>query len=1304
MTLRLACLLTLLTLCAAALAAPTVFWASDPVRPGETVVVVGDGLDRCTIKILRVPDTAPPGPSSLDLIASALGTPPIQATPGSVKFVVPAELPPGLYAYRISTPEGGVIQFLNRPVVWWAQAEGGSTLAPGGTLRVFGKNLRNTLGRPAAIELTGARTVRLPATGDSFALQAALPADLPEGVYYAHVLTGWGGSYGRSDGTRIEVARPKAWPTQVFNVHDFGAEGKGQTDDTEAIKAALAAAAKAGGGVVLFPRGRYQVSDSLEIPRFVTLKGEGRELVSIFWPDVQNPPAQQLKGTNTFGIEDLTFYCANYSRFLAAETTEPSAGNVRLRRVTVRANRFRGHMEAAEVDRRLKAGSGNQCPLLALGGSAVEITDCDLYSSGMAFWLYRLRGAYVARNTFSNGRWGWYSLSGSDGVIFENNRIVGGDLMATGGGLNTLDGSNYSQYVYYAHNTLVNMFGWDREAMTSDAGGGAYFGRASTSLDKTVTLADNTKLQGRDWKGAGLYILDGKGAGQYRRVVSAGARDIAVDSPWQVPPDATSTVTLCAYQGRCLFVDNDFTDAGLALQLYGNAIEHILANNRSARTAGYHNFGMIYSDGIQPNWYIQWLDNRITEGNVFWGDHDNHRLSGEAHIGVYAFPPKPDWDCPLTLGTIIRRSVLENNAHIMLGCEWGTAFDRTGRYVRDVLVEGNAISHSDMGVFAYSTADGVVLRNNRFVDVKSPLGGPGMSKAFVSPIERASALRISLQSLVDDLLGPTSSGNPPPAEGGGQGGRKVSQWPDVAATLDALAKLPNGSPDEPRLRTKALRLALAQIAKAHPDGFPLTALSETLGLAVRMPWESPSHVDLQNRPTGGPSRLDLIVTTTMPLGEALPVSAEAKMPDGWTAKPSESADLSEKTPVTLGIPMTIPPGEWGGHDFPVTLSVGLGADTLRLHTTIMSGSGFVRKWMLLGPFPNKTGAPLDLSLEPPEDGIDLGGEYDGVAGKIRWQPWEDGDWLDFKDMYKLDKPGVAYAVACINSPKDMPAEIRLGASSGVALTVNGEPVWSSDRVDRRGPSGQRAPIRLKAGDNVIMLKLCGADDAWTVVCELGPAPKGDPLTGVTVISPAQFKGRACFTPPPPRPAGEVGEIKYPAGVNWKLIQSDDFDRTTLGARWRVGGGNWKVGGGMVQASGDGFVALAYAEPLPAPVRIEYDCRVAGDLGGDLSAFWLTRPAEYTSGYLVGFGSNGNTTNKLMLGNDELAKSAAPLVQPGKWHHVIVQFLKNGRVQQIVDGQLSLDFQGKDPGEAKFAGLWAWGRDGLFRKVRVYTGG
>ena len=1270
---------------ALAAASPSIFWASDPVRPGEAVVVVGDGLAGARVSIGRFPDTPNTGPGDrTEAPADTRQVTPIQPSDGSVKCAIPADAKPGLYALRLETATGATTAALNRPVVWWTQGEGTVAVAPGALLRLFGKNLANSGGLPVTALLRGPKSARLAAEGDGFAIQVKLPADLPEGDYTVLVHNGWGGAAGWSAPVAVTVKRPALWPSRVYNIHDFGADGQGQADDSPAVKAALGEIAKAGGGVLYFPRGRYRLSQTIELPRRTVLRGEGRELVSIFWPEVQDALPAQIKGTNSFGIEGITFYCSNYSRFITADSAQPDAGDIRLRRVTVRANRYRGHMTPEEADRRMRTGGDNQCPLLSFGGANVEVTDCDLYSSGMVFWLSRLRGALIARNTLTNGRLGWYCLSGNDGVIFEHNRILGGDLMATGGGLNTLDGSTYSQHVYYAHNTLANMFGWDREAMTSDAGGGAYFGKVATAAGNVVTLAEDPKLGGRDWKGAGLYVLDGKGAGQYRRVVSATGRDVTVDSPWQVPPDTTSTVTFCAFQGRCLFIDNDFTDAGIALQLYGNAIEHILAGNRSTRTAGFHNFGMMYDNGIQPNWYLQWLDNRILEGNVYRGDHDNSRESGEAHIGVYAFPPRADWDCPLTLGTIIRRSRLDNNAHIMLGCEYNGGFERKGRYVRDVLVENNHIANSDLGVFAYATADGVVLRGNGFSNVRSPLGGPGMSKAFVTSAERAEALRVGLQSLVDDL------------------GVKddVGKWPEVMAAVEALRKLPDGSPDVPKLQAQGLRSILVRVAKARPEGLAFTAVAPALGLSMRMPWECTAHTRLQDHPEGGPASLDLIISATTPLGEPVSLTGEVQAPEGWQTKPSQPVDLDDKSPVTVSIPISIPPGEWASHDFPVTLDLDLGTQTLRLHATQSAGSGYIRKWMVLGPFPNRTGAALDMTLLPPDDGIDLGGEYDGVNGKIKWQPREGGDWIDFKDLYKLPKAGVAYIAACINSPRDMPAELRLGCSGGASLTVNGEPVWFSDRSHPAGPAQERAPIRLKAGDNVILLKLCSIIDQWTVVCELAPAPGGQPLTGVTVVSPTQFRDRACFAPPK-RTVPEVGEIRYPAGVDWKLVYADDFGNDALGGRWRVGSGKWKVNGSLLQASDVAF--LCYAEKLPAPVRIEYDTRVPGQVGGDLSACWLADPGNFNLGYLIGFGSNGNTLNKIVLDGEQVAQAISPVVTPGRWHHVIAQILASGRVQLIVDGVLSLDYPGKAPGEPKYPGIWSWQSNGVFAKVRIFSG-
>ncbi|MCZ7640850.1 MAG: glycoside hydrolase family 55 protein [Verrucomicrobia bacterium] len=60
---------------------------------------------------------------------------------------------------------------------------------------------------------------------------------------------------------------------QPWNVRDFGAVGDGTTDDTAAFQKALDAAAAAGGGTVLAPRGNYLFAGSLNVPPAVTLRG-----------------------------------------------------------------------------------------------------------------------------------------------------------------------------------------------------------------------------------------------------------------------------------------------------------------------------------------------------------------------------------------------------------------------------------------------------------------------------------------------------------------------------------------------------------------------------------------------------------------------------------------------------------------------------------------------------------------------------------------------------------------------------------------------------------------------------------------------------------------------------------------------------------------------------------------------------------------------------------------------------------------------------------------------------------------------
>ena len=89
-----------------------------------------------------------------------------------------------------------------------------------------------------------------------------------------------------------------AIPDSAYDVHAYGARGDGESDDTQALLSAMAAAAEAGGGVVGLPEGTYLCpgSEGIDLPDGVSLQGEG---ASASW----------LKGRLNFGsrsrISDL---------------------------------------------------------------------------------------------------------------------------------------------------------------------------------------------------------------------------------------------------------------------------------------------------------------------------------------------------------------------------------------------------------------------------------------------------------------------------------------------------------------------------------------------------------------------------------------------------------------------------------------------------------------------------------------------------------------------------------------------------------------------------------------------------------------------------------------------------------------------------------------------------------------------------------------------------------------------------------------------------------------------------------------
>jgi hypothetical protein len=78
--------------------------------------------------------------------------------------------------------------------------------------------------------------------------------------------------------TTMQAALGALWRARVFDVKVYGALGDGATNDLAAINAAASAANTAGGGIVFFPPGTYQISAALTMFSTIEYVGAGAAL------------------------------------------------------------------------------------------------------------------------------------------------------------------------------------------------------------------------------------------------------------------------------------------------------------------------------------------------------------------------------------------------------------------------------------------------------------------------------------------------------------------------------------------------------------------------------------------------------------------------------------------------------------------------------------------------------------------------------------------------------------------------------------------------------------------------------------------------------------------------------------------------------------------------------------------------------------------------------------------------------------------------------------------------------------------
>jgi len=629
-------------------AVPKVFWVSQPVNPDETMLITGGNLDAQTqVELASLPDDDPGNPAIVaPNIATWSSRPALTATTRSITAAVPASWSGGVYALRLKNgADIGNLRLVNAPDPWFVQGDQGDTATPGGTFTVAGACLERSggLAPQAVLVQKGTSTVVAKlavksqiTTSTGYGLEFAVPAGTPEGDYELWLHNGRGGSaawvkFSTFIGAPLETVTVKkvvAWPATSVNV----SQQAGANDDERFAN--TIAAVPATGGRIVVPAGTYTLTKPLVLPPYTVLVGASRSTTLIKWevdPSVANSAVKSLvsgKSLTVGGSVRGTFALEDLSLEISATTF---VGNVVDRSFTKEPGWIkRVGITAPSTSETVWAKVPTGIFLRQTANTQLEDVLVDsakgIFGQDGVSYL-RLTDSVIRYNNLNI----WFSSQSHNFLVSGNSFEKRGPLLVQASfGFSAFFGSKgpYTRDLLWTGNTITQIAS-DPTARTSgytmDGGDGIYLGPVTGASGTTLNLAGptaTTDVAGKavtyTYAGGIAQILDGKGAGQWRYLTEAtqGATSVKVDRPWDIEPDASSTVSLVNLQGRVLMIDNDYV-RDTQHDDYYLALDSIKAGNRfgvdGATTIAQCWTGKHYQ-GTFPGWHLQFLGNQVKRG------------------------------------------------------------------------------------------------------------------------------------------------------------------------------------------------------------------------------------------------------------------------------------------------------------------------------------------------------------------------------------------------------------------------------------------------------------------------------------------------------------------------------------------------------------------------------------------------------------------------------------------------------------------------------------------------------------------
>lgn len=151
---------------------------------------------------------------------------------------------------------------------------------------------------------------------------------------------------------------------------------------------------------------------------------------------------------------------------------------------------------------------------------------------------------------------------------------------------------------------------------------------------------------------------------------------------------------------------------------------------------------------------------------------------------------------------------------------------------------------------------------------------------------------------------------------------------------------------------------------------------------------------------------------------------------------------------------------------------------------------FIMAWEVSGPYVGKDISLFEFAFLPEQGG----GEWRKAEYAIDPQQ----PWLVPLDQMLGGESRVAYLRAKVWSDKAQPARLELGSDDGVKAWLNGELVHGNNASRGVNPGDDRVAVNLKAGENVLLLKIIQGAGGWGA-CARVRGVAGEHLADVRVV-------------------------------------------------------------------------------------------------------------------------------------------------------------------------------------------------------------